>query len=207
MANYGEGMADYLFTSESVTEGHPDKMCDQVSDAILDAIIAQDPHCRVACETLTKTGFVIVAGEITTTSYVDMPKIVRETVKEIGYDDSRMGFDYRTCAVMTAIEQQPGDIARGVDRGDPDAQGAGDQGMMFGYACDESKELMPRPIQLAHKLARRLAEVRKKTIEGVDFLRPDGKSQVSVRYEDDRPVGVDAVVVSTQHNETVKKKT
>jgi S-adenosylmethionine synthetase len=200
-------MADYLFTSESVTEGHPDKICDQVSDAILDAIIAQDPRCRVACETLTKTGFVIVAGEITTSCYVDMAKIVRETVKEIGYDDSAMGFDYKTCAVMTAIEQQSPDIARGVDRGDPAEQGAGDQGMMFGYACDESKELMPRPIQLAHKLARRLAEVRKKQIDGIDFLRPDGKSQVSVRYEDDRPVAVDAVVVSTQHNEAVKRKT
>jgi len=200
-------MADFLFTSESVTEGHPDKICDQVSDAILDAIIAQDPHCRVACETLTKTGIVVVAGEITTTCYVDMPKIVRETVREIGYDDSRMGFDYKTCAVMTAIEQQSPDIARGVDRGNPDQQGAGDQGMMFGYASDESKELMPRPIQLAHKLARRLSEVRKKQIDGIDFLRPDGKSQVSVRYEDDRPVAIEAVVVSTQHDDSVKKKT
>jgi len=200
-------MADFLFTSESVTEGHPDKICDQVSDAILDAIIAQDPHCRVACETLTKTGIVVVAGEITTSCYVDMPRIVRQTVQEIGYDDSAMGFDYKTCAVMTAIEQQSPDIARGVDRGDPDQQGAGDQGMMFGYASDESKELMPRPIQLAHKLVRRLTEVRKKRIDGIDFLRPDGKSQVSVRYENDQPVAIDAVVVSTQHNETVKKKT
>src|SRR5215470_11414824 len=189
-------MADFLFTSESVTEGHPDKICDQVSDSILDAIIAQDPHCRVACETLTKTGIVIVAGEITTSCYVDMPRIVRETVRDIGYDDSGMGFDYKTCAVMTAIEQQSPDIAR-----------AGDQGMMFGYACDESKEMMPRPIQLAHKLARRLAEVRKKAIDGIDFLRPDGKSQVSVRYEDDQPVAIDAVVVSTQHDDAVKKKT
>jgi S-adenosylmethionine synthetase len=199
-------MADYLFTSESVTEGHPDKICDQVSDAILDAIIAQDPNCRVACESLTKTGIVVVAGEITTSCYVDMPRIVRETVRDIGYDDSAMGFDYKTCAVMTAIEQQSPDIARGVDRGDLGAQGAGDQGMMFGYACDETKELMPRPIQLAHKLARRLADVRKKQIGGVDFLRPDGKSQVSVRYEGDRPVAIEAVVVSTQHSEAVKKK-
>jgi S-adenosylmethionine synthetase len=200
-------MADFLFTSESVTEGHPDKICDQVSDAILDAIIAQDPYCRVACETLTKTGIVVVAGEITTSCYVDMPRLVRDTVKDIGYDDSSMGFDYKTCAVMTAIEQQSPDIARGVDRGDLDAQGAGDQGMMFGYACDESKELMPLPIQLAHKLSRRLAEVRKLKVDGIDFLRPDGKSQVSVRYENDRPVAIDAVVVSSQHNETVKKKT
>ncbi len=199
-------MADFLFTSESVTEGHPDKVCDQVSDAILDAIIAQDPACRVACETLTKTGIVIVAGEITTSCYVDMPKIVRKTVEEIGYDDSSMGFDYKTCAVMTAIEQQSPDIARGVDRGAPEEQGAGDQGMMFGYACDESKEMMPRAIQLAHKLTRRLAEVRKKKVDGIDFLRPDGKSQVTVRYENDRPVFVDTIVVSTQHNESVKKK-
>ncbi len=200
-------MADFLFTSESVTEGHPDKICDQVSDSILDAIIAQDPGARVACETLTKTGIVVVAGEITTSCYVDMPRIVRETVKEIGYADSAMGFDYKTCAVLTAIEQQSPDIAQGVDRKAPEEQGAGDQGMMFGYASDESSELMPRPIQLAHKLARRLAEVRKRQIGGVDFLRPDGKSQVSVRYENDRPVAVDAVVVSTQHSEDVKKKT
>ena len=200
-------MADFLFTSESVTEGHPDKICDQVSDAILDAIIAQDPHCRVACETVTKTGFVLVAGEITTSCYVDMPRIVRETVKEIGYDDSSMGFDYKTCGVLTAIEQQSPDIARGVDRGAPEEQGAGDQGMMFGYATDETKELMPRAIQLAHKLSRRLAEVRKKRIDGVDFLRPDGKTQVTVRYQNDRPVAVDAIVLSTQHTEAVKKKT
>ncbi|MBI4511875.1 MAG: methionine adenosyltransferase [Deltaproteobacteria bacterium] len=200
-------MADFLFTSESVTEGHPDKICDQVSDAILDAIIVQDPNCRVACETVTKTGFVLVAGEITTSCYVDMPKIVRDTVKEIGYDDSSMGFDYKTCGVLTAIEQQSPDIARGVDRGSPEEQGAGDQGMMFGYACDETKELMPRPIQLAHKLTRRLAQVRKQEIDGIDFLRPDGKSQVTVRYENDRPVAVDAVVLSTQHSDSVKKKT
>jgi S-adenosylmethionine synthetase len=200
-------MADFLFTSESVTEGHPDKLCDQVSDAILDAIIAQDRNCRVACETLTKTGFVIVAGEITTSAYVDMPKIVRETVKEIGYDGSTMGFDWKTCGVLTAIEQQSPDIAQGVDgRGiEKGEQGAGDQGMMFGYACDDTTELMPMPIALAHRLTKRLSLVRKKGI--LKFVRPDGKSQVSVRYENDRPVAVDAVVVSTQHSEDVKYKT
>jgi S-adenosylmethionine synthetase len=201
-------MSDFLFTSESVTEGHPDKLCDQVSDAILDAILAQDPSARVACETLTKTGFVMVAGEITTSCYVDIPKIVRETVKEIGYSDSSMGFDYKTCGVMTAIEQQSPDIAQGVDgRGvyTKDEQGAGDQGMMFGYACDDTKELMPAPIALAHRLTRRLAAARKKG--AIDFIRPDGKSQVTVRYEADRPVAIDTVVISTQHAEDVKYKT
>jgi S-adenosylmethionine synthetase len=199
-------MADYLFTSESVTEGHPDKICDQISDAVLDAIIAEDPACRVACETLVKTGFVMIAGEITTSSYVDMPAIVRQTVKEIGYTGSEMGFDYASCGVLSAIEQQSPDIAQGVDRGDPEKQGAGDQGMMFGYACDETKELMPTPIMLAHKLSSRLAEVRKRRVKGVDFLRPDGKTQVSVRYQDDVPVAVETVVVSTQHAASAKRK-
>jgi S-adenosylmethionine synthetase len=199
-------MANYLFTSESVTEGHPDKLCDAISDAILDAVIATDKRCRVACETFTKTGFVLVGGEITTSTYVDIPTVVRRTVKEIGYTGGGMGFDWESCGVLVALEQQSPDIARGVDRGDPARQGAGDQGLMFGYASDETKELMPLPIQLAHRLAQRLADVRKKQVQGIDWLRPDGKTQVSVRYEDDAPVAIDAIVVSTQHAPEAKQK-
>ena len=197
-------MSSFLFTSESVTEGHPDKLCDQISDSILDAILEKDATARVACETLTKTGFVVVAGEITTSAYVDIPSIVRETVRQIGYTDSSMGFDYKTCGVLTAIEQQSPDIAQGVDgKGiyTKDDQGAGDQGMMFGYACDDTPELMPAPIAWAHHLARRLATVRKDGT--LPFVRPDGKTQVSVRFENDRPVLIDTVVVSTQHAEDV----
>ena len=199
-------LSNFLFSSESVTEGHPDKICDQISDAILDAIIAKDPNCRVACETFTKTGYVMIGGEISTTSYVHFPDVVRKTIKEIGYTDSDMGFDYATCGVLSAIEQQSPDIAQGVDRGSKEKQGAGDQGIMFGYACNETKELMPLPIMLAHKMAERQAKVRKKRIGGVDWLRPDAKTQVSVRYEDHKPVGVEAVVLSTQHAPSVKKK-
>jgi S-adenosylmethionine synthetase len=199
-------MSNFLFTSESVTEGHPDKVCDQISDAILDAIIAQDPNCRVACETFTKTGYVMIGGEITTNCYVHLPKVVRETVRDIGYTDSHMGFDWETCGVMSAIEQQSPDIAQGVDRGSKETQGAGDQGLMFGYACDETRELMPLPIMMAHKLAQRLTKVRKAKNNGIDYLRPDGKTQVSVRYEDHKPVAIDAVVVSSQHSPDVKQK-
>ena len=199
-------MSSYLFTSESVTEGHPDKLCDQVSDAVLDAYIAQDPSCRVACETVTKTGFVMLAGEVTANAVVDLPAIVRKTVKEIGYDSSDVGFDADSCAVQIALEQQSPDIAQGVDRGDLSKQGAGDQGLMFGYASNETKELMPLPIMLAHKMAERLAKVRKKKTGGIDWLRPDGKTQVSVRYEDNWPVAIDAIVLSTQHGPSVKKK-
>src|SRR5215471_14774372 len=200
-------MASYLFSSESVTEGHPDKLCDQVSDTILDACLAVDPMSRVACESVAKTGFVLVAGEITTKAQLDFPRIVRGVVRDIGFTSSQIGFDAETCAVMVAVEQQSPDIAQGVDRGDPAKQGAGDQGLMFGYACDETKELMPLPIQMAHQLALKLAEVRKKKVKGIDWLRPDGKTQVSIRYEDGEVTGVEAIVVSTQHDDKVKQKT
>ena len=198
-------MARYRFTSESVTEGHPDKICDNVSDAVLDAILAQDPRARVACETLAKTGMIVVAGEITTTARIDVPTIVRETVRGIGYDHSDLGFDANTCAVLTAVEQQSPDIAMGVDEGDAKEQGAGDQGLMFGYATTETAELMPAPIQYAHRLAQQLTAVRKS--KELAFLRPDGKTQVTLEYENDKPVRIDAIVVSSQHSEDVSQET
>ena len=197
-------MTNFLFTSESVTEGHPDKVSDSISDSILDAIIANDKKARVACETMVTTGMAVVAGEITTSCYVHIPDIIRQTIKEIGYNDSSMGFDWETCAVITSIDTQSPDIAMGVNAKKGKKQGAGDQGLMFGYACSETPELMPMPITYANKLARRLAEVRKKGI--LDFLRPDGKSQVTVEYLNDRPKRVDTVVIAAQHSPTVKDK-
>ncbi|MDY6854145.1 MAG: methionine adenosyltransferase [Thermodesulfobacteriota bacterium] len=198
-------MSRFLFTSESVTEGHPDKIADQISDAILDAIIAQDPKGRVACETLVTTGMAIIAGEITTYCYVDMPQIIRETIKEIGYNDSAMGFDWKTCAVLTSIDQQSPDIAIGVNEASGKEQGAGDQGLMFGYACDETAELMPMPVFYAHKLTKRMAQVRNEGI--LNFLRPDGKSQVTIEYVDDKPIRVDSIIISSQHAPEVKYQT
>jgi S-adenosylmethionine synthetase len=196
-------MKDFIFTSESVSEGHPDKVADQISDAILDAILTQDPKSRVACETMVTTGMAVIAGEITTNAIIDYPKVVRETIREIGYNDSAMGFDWETCAILTSIDKQSPDIAQGVTEGEGmfKEQGAGDQGLMFGFACNETPELMPMSILLAHKLVSRLADVRKTGV--LDFLRPDSKSQVSIQYINDKPVHVDTVVISSQHSPEV----
>jgi S-adenosylmethionine synthetase len=195
---------NYLFTSESVSEGHPDKISDQISDSILDALLKKDPYSRVACETLVTTGLVVISGEVTSKAYVEIPKIARQTIKEIGYTHSDMGFDYQTCGVMVTLDEQSQDISQGVDD-DQHEQGAGDQGMMFGYASNETKELMPAPIVYAHKLVKKLADVRKKGI--LPFLRPDSKSQVSIRYEKGKPVCIETVVISSQHDADVSNKT
>ena len=195
----------HLFTSESVSEGHPDKVADQISDAILDAILEQDNQARVACETLVNTGMVIISGEITTSAWVDMQEVVRRTVKEIGYNSSDMGFDYESCAVLTSIDKQSVDIAMGVDEGENKDMGAGDQGMMFGYASNETEVLMPAPITYAHRLVKRQAELRKNGT--LPWLRPDAKSQVTFRYEDGKPIGIDAVVLSTQHTPDIAHET
>lgn len=193
----------YLFTSESVTEGHPDKICDQISDAVLDAALDQDKNSRVACETMIKTGMIILAGEITTRAVIDYQHLVRETIKEIGYTDSKMGLDYESCGILVAIDKQSPDIAQGLDKEDEMEQGAGDQGMMFGYACNETEELMPMPILLAHKLTKGLADARRGDLK---FLRPDGKSQVTVEYHDNKPVRVTTVVISAQHSPDVSNR-
>lgn len=194
----------YHFTSESVTEGHPDKVADQISDAVLDVLLAQDPESRVACETLVTTGMAVIAGEITTRGYADLPQVVRQTIREIGYTSSDMGFDWQTCAVLSSIDKQSPDIAQGVDRKSVEEQGAGDQGMMFGFACNETASLMPAPIYWAHQLSQRLTTVRKNGV--LDFLRPDGKTQVSFEYANGRPVRINNVVVSTQHSDAVSQE-
>jgi len=194
----------HLFTSESVTEGHPDKICDQISDAVLDDLLKQDPNSRVACETLVTTGLVLIAGEITSQGYCDFQQIVRNTVKEIGYTSPKYGFDYETCCVLSSIHEQSPDIAMGVNESDDHEQGAGDQGLMFGYACSETKEFMPLPIMMAHKLVKKLSRIRHEGI--LDYIRPDGKSQVTVEYDGDKPKRIDAVVVSTQHDPSVEMR-